>query len=62
MRKSVLDSVIASFAACDPNVYLYWRYARLQAEDEDARPAEPGRSAEQTRKFEVVRKRKEATA
>jgi hypothetical protein len=60
MWKSILDAVIESFAASDPNVYLYWHCARLQR-DEEARSEPPERGNAQPRRLQVVRTREEAT-
>ena len=61
MWKSILDAVIESFAASDPNVYLYWRCARLQR-DEEVRSEPPVRGIAPARGLQVVGTRKDATA
>jgi hypothetical protein len=61
MWKSILDAVIESFVATDPNVYLYWRCARLQEEEAEARAEAPVRDTTPARGLQVVRPQKEAT-
>jgi hypothetical protein len=60
MWKSILDAVIEAFAASEPNVYLYWRCARLQREEE-ARSEPPERGKPQAGRLRVVRTRTETT-
>ena len=63
MWKSFVNALIESCVACDPNVYMYWRTARLEAEA-PARPEPEGslsRDASQPA-LKLLRGRSEASA
>jgi hypothetical protein len=63
MWKSFVNALIESCVACDPNVYMYWRTAQLEAEA-PARPepeGSPSRDASRPT-LKLLRGRSEASA